>query len=76
MRNERAHGTALALFALAVIVAVVAAFMTTLARVDNRAANNETVPGATGLAKARPHLDRAVTTGSALSASPDKNPSR
>jgi hypothetical protein len=75
MRNERAHGTALALFGLAVIVAILLAFITTVERVDNRTANNETAPGATGLAKARPPLDRApgqpVTTGNALSASPD-----
>ena len=59
MRNERAHGTALALFGLAVIVAIVAAAVTTLERVDKRTANSEAGPGTMGLAKARPPLDRA-----------------
>jgi len=59
MRNERAHGTALALFGLAVIVAIVAAAVTTLERVDKRTANSEAAPGTMGLAKARPPLDRA-----------------
>jgi hypothetical protein len=59
MRNERAHGTALALFGLAMIVAIVAAAVTTLERVDKRTANSEAAPGTMGLAKARPPLDRA-----------------
>ena len=58
MRNERARGTALALFGLAVIVAIVAAAVTTLERVDKRTANSEAAPGTMGLAKARPPLDR------------------
>jgi Na+/melibiose symporter-like transporter len=75
MTNEHGYRTVLALFAVVVIIATIVAFVTTLERVDKRTANNETAPGATGLAKARPPLDRApgqpVTTGNALSASPD-----
>ncbi len=60
MSNERnSHRTAVILFAVAMIVAIPAAFVTTLERVDARTANNETPPGTTGLAKPRPPLDRA-----------------
>ena len=60
MSNERnSHRTAVVLFAVAVIIAIIAAFVTTLERVDTRTANNETPPGTTGLAKPRPPLDRA-----------------
>jgi hypothetical protein len=54
------YHTALALFAAAVIVAIVAAFVTTLERVDTRlVANNQTPSGTTGLAKPHPPLDRS-----------------
>jgi hypothetical protein len=60
MSNERnSHRTAVVLFAVAVIIAALAAFVTTLERVDTRTASNETPPGTTGLAKPRPPLDRA-----------------
>ena len=60
MSNERnGYRTALVLFAVAVIIAVLTAFATTLERTDTRMANNETAPRTTGLAKARPPLDRA-----------------
>ena len=60
MFNERnSHRTPIALFAVAVIIAILVAFVTTLERVDTRTANNETPPGTTGLAKPRPPLDRA-----------------
>jgi hypothetical protein len=60
MNNERnSHRTATILFAVAVIIAILAAFVTTIERVDKRRANNETPPGTTGLAKPRPPLDRA-----------------
>ena len=60
MSNERkGHRTAVVLFAVAVIIAMLMAFVTTLERVDKRMANSETAPGTTGLAKARPPLDRA-----------------
>jgi hypothetical protein len=43
----------------AVTIAILATFVTTLERIDTRTANNETPPGATGLAKPHPPLDRA-----------------
>jgi hypothetical protein len=60
MANEQnGHRTALVLFAVAVIFAIIAAFVTTVERVDKRTANNEAPPGTMGLAKLRPPLDRA-----------------
>jgi hypothetical protein len=60
MSNERnSHRTAVILFAVAMIIAILAAFVTTLERFDTRMANNESPPGTTGLAKPRPPLDRA-----------------
>jgi hypothetical protein len=60
MSNERnSHRTPIVLFAIAVTIAILAAFVATLERIDTRTANNETPPGATGLAKPRPPLDRA-----------------
>ena len=54
------YHTAFALFAAAVIVAIVAAFVTTLERVDTRlVANNQTPSGTTGLARPHPPLDRS-----------------
>jgi hypothetical protein len=59
MSNERnSHRTTVILFAVAMIVAILTAFVTTL-EVDTTTANNETPPGTTGLAKPRPPLDRA-----------------
>jgi hypothetical protein len=59
MSNERnSHRTVVILFAVAMIIAILAAFVTTLERVDTRTANNETPPGTTGIAKPRPPLDR------------------
>jgi hypothetical protein len=60
MSNEQhRHRTAVVLFAVAVIIAILAASITTLERIDTRASNDETPPGTTGLAKPRPPLDRA-----------------
>ena len=60
MSNERnSHRTAVRLFAVAVIIAIVAAFFTTLDRIETRTASNEAPPGTTGLSKPRPPLDRA-----------------
>jgi hypothetical protein len=60
MSNERnSHRTAVILFAFAMLIAILAAFVTTLERIDTRTANNETPPGTTGLAKPHPPLDRA-----------------
>jgi hypothetical protein len=58
MSNER-NSHRIAVFEVAMIIAILAAFVTTLERVDTRTANNETPPGTTGLAKPRPPLDRA-----------------
>jgi hypothetical protein len=60
MANERnSHRTAAVFFAVAVVIAIVAAFVTTLERVDTMTANNETPSGTTGLAKPHPPLDRS-----------------
>ena len=60
MSNEQnGYRTALVLFAVAVIIVTLAAFVTTFERVDKRASVSETAPGTTGLAKAHPPLDRA-----------------
>jgi len=60
MNNEpNSHRTAVVLFAVAVIIAVLAATVTTFERVDTRTASNETPPGTMGLAKPRQPLDRA-----------------
>jgi hypothetical protein len=60
MSNEpNSHRTTVILFAVAMIIAILAAFVTTLERVDTRTANNETPPGTTSLAKPHPPLDRA-----------------
>lgn len=60
MSNEwNSHRISVVLFAAAVIVAILAAFATTLDRVDTRTASNETPPGTMGLAKPHPPLDRA-----------------
>ena len=60
MTNERnGYPTAFVLFAAAVVLAVLAAFLTTFERVGTRIAHNETPPGTTGLAKPHPPLDRA-----------------
>ena len=61
MCNERnSRHTAVVFFAVAVIIAIVAAFVTTLERVETRqVANNQTPPGTTGIAKSHPPLDRS-----------------
>ena len=59
MSNERnGHSTAVALFAMAVIIGLLAVTVMTFEG-DTRIASNEAPPGATGLAKPRPPLDRA-----------------
>ena len=60
MSNERnSHRIAFTLFAVAVIVAMFAAFLTTLERVNTSTASNKAQPGTVGLAKPRPPLERA-----------------
>jgi hypothetical protein len=51
--------TPIVLFAIVVAMAILAAFFTTLERLDTRAANNESPPVMTGLAKPHAPLDRA-----------------
>ena len=57
--KRNSHYTAVVLFVVAVITAILAATVTTFERVNTRRAGNETPPGTTGLAKPRPPLDRA-----------------
>jgi hypothetical protein len=58
MSNERIiHDPAVALFAAAVIIGLLAVTVMTFDWGDTRMASNETPPGTTGLA--RPPLDRA-----------------
>jgi hypothetical protein len=58
MSNEwRDYRTGVLLFAVAVTIAIFAAFL--LERVDTRTANNRAPSGTTGLAKPPPPLDRA-----------------
>ena len=60
MHNDRKrHRTAVALFAVAVIIAVVAAFVTTFEATDHRHVSNEAQPGTIGLARPHAPLDRA-----------------
>jgi hypothetical protein len=60
MSNQpNSHRTAVVLFAVAVAIAILAATLTTLERVETRTASNEGPPGTTGLAKPHPPLDRA-----------------
>ena len=60
MANERnGYSTAFVVFAVAVILAVLAAFLTTFEMVGTRTASKETPPGTTGLARPHPPLDRA-----------------
>ena len=50
------HRTVLAIFATALVIAVIAAFLTTLNNVDTRSANFEAPPGTIGLARPHPPL--------------------
>jgi hypothetical protein len=60
MSNEpNGHRTAVILFGVAVIVAIFAALITTVERIDTRTASNASPPGTTGLARPHPPLDRA-----------------
>jgi len=57
--GRNSHRTAVALFAVAVVIAILAAFVTTLERVDTKSAHSDSAPGTTGLAKPRPPLNSA-----------------
>jgi hypothetical protein len=50
------HRTVLAIFATALVIAVIAASLTTLNNVDTRSANFESPPGTIGLARPHPPL--------------------
>jgi ABC-type phosphate/phosphonate transport system permease subunit len=57
--NQRRTRITLALFAVIVAVAIVAAFATTLHRVDTRQASSDLPPGTIGLAHPHPPLDKS-----------------
>jgi hypothetical protein len=60
MNNHRGHRTAVAVFAIVLVVVILAALVTTLHGVDTtRVANNDTPPGVTGLSQPHAPLDRA-----------------
>jgi hypothetical protein len=53
------HRRALVLFAIALAVAILAASVTTLERVNTPQVSGDAPPGTTGLARPHPPLDRA-----------------
>jgi hypothetical protein len=55
--RPRTHMT-LAIFAAVLGVAIIAAFATTIHRVDTRQTSSDLPPGTTGLARPHPPLDR------------------
>jgi hypothetical protein len=57
--DRKSRRTAVAIFAVALTVAVIAAFITTFEGVSTRQASNEAQPGTTGLAHPHPPLDIA-----------------
>ena len=60
MSNDwNTHRTAVTTFAVALTLALIAVFITTLEHVDIRLANDEAQPGTIGLAKPHAPLDRA-----------------
>jgi hypothetical protein len=58
-KDWNSHRTAAALFAVALIIAVIAALVTTIDQVVTRHASHEAQPGTIGLARPHPPLDRA-----------------
>jgi hypothetical protein len=57
--NQRRTHVTLAIFAVVVAVAIIAAFATTIHRVDIRQASSDMPPGTIGLAHPHPPLDKA-----------------
>jgi uncharacterized membrane protein AbrB (regulator of aidB expression) len=57
--DRHARAAIMAIFAVIIAVAIIAAFITTLEDIDTRHASNVAQPGAMGLAKPHPPLDRA-----------------
>jgi hypothetical protein len=62
----------LAIFAITVAIAIIAAFVTTIQRVDTRQTSSDMPPGTIGLAHPHPPLDRAP--GEPLNPRPGKAP--
>jgi hypothetical protein len=56
--NRRRTHMTLAIFAAVLAVAIIAAFATTIHRVDTRQTSSDLPPGTTGLARPHPPLDR------------------
>jgi hypothetical protein len=59
MSMDRSYRIAVAIFAIALAVALIAALVTTLKNADTRHASNVAQPGTIGLAKPHQPLDRA-----------------
>jgi predicted secreted protein len=57
--DQNSHRNAVMIFAVALIVVLVVAFVTTFRGVDTTRATNEVPPGTIGLAHSHPPLDRA-----------------
>ena len=57
--NRNIHRTAVTIFAVALTLAIIAAFVTTLEHVDIRLADKQAQPGTIGLAKPHAPLDKA-----------------
>jgi hypothetical protein len=56
--NQRRTQMTLAIFAIIVATAIIAAFATTIHRVDTRQTNSDLPPGTIGLAHPHPPLDK------------------
>ena len=60
MRNDQdTHRTAVTIFAVALIVSLIGAFVTTFRGVDTTSVSNDAQPGTIGLARPHAPLDRA-----------------
>ena len=59
MSTNNRQRTAIGIFAAALLIAIIAAFLTTLHSVEHRQASNDAPPGMTGLARPHPPLDRS-----------------
>jgi predicted secreted protein len=57
--DQNSHRNAVTIFAVALIVVLIVAFITTFRGVDTTRATNEAPPGTIGLAHPHPPLDRA-----------------
>lgn len=57
--DQNTNRTAVTIFAIALIIVLIAAFVTTFRGVDTTRASNEAQPGTIGLARPHAPLDRA-----------------